>query len=130
MYLVHYSRQPDLSQVNPCYHGTGLRGAERKRKEAYPNLYHDRSYFGTTKYRKEVGLGNHKYSVEIDDNNICTDFTSVILAAKQKMNELQLIGQDALLTLVENCIKDDGYIGYQVGEVVALFEPIPVQKEN
>lgn len=126
--LYHWSSNPDLKVIDPKYHGTGLKGAELKRKEQYPQYYVDRAYYGTDKYEREVGLGSYKYTVKIDGSkiyNLAIDKKGFAKKSKDKYNGTFNI------TKMEKLIKNAGYWGIYNPDypVVAIFKPlIPIGK--
>src|SRR5512139_1352413 len=48
MDALHFSSKPDIAVLRPERHGTGVRGAERKRKEQHPDSYLNRVYLYET----------------------------------------------------------------------------------
>ncbi|QII84171.1 hypothetical protein G3T20_05315 [Bordetella hinzii] len=137
--LVHYSNQADLAQTDPSKHGTGYKGAERQRKEAYPDLYVDRTYFGIVgvekPYVRESGLGSHAYHTTMDSADLY-DFAGdpdglgaqAMAEAKQDPDTFHLFTRRQ--SIYERMVRDAGYKGYYVGNVAAVFEPVAVQKGN
>ena len=67
--LTHYSDKQAITELDPAFHGTGWPGSERRAKEAYPEHWVDRTYFGINVgkpkgYVREKGLGTETYEVE------------------------------------------------------------------
>ena len=122
MKLYHYSRSENLSTTGilPRYHGNGIRGAESERKKQ--ENWIDRSYYGTSDYDPENGLGNVAYSIDINENeiyNLSADKHNLRKKAST-YNELELL------------IKSEGYNFYRnesyYPEIVACFiSKLPVK---
>ena len=125
--IVHFSRQEGLQELDPAFHGTGLSGAESRRKENDPKNWVDRTYFAIEGggYRKEVGLGPHRYNAslapeQIYDFNADPDGLRPQALAAVRQNPFA----DAT-NVFERLIRDAGYAGYQtnrMGLVAAVFE--------
>lgn len=116
MKLTHYSNVGGLTVLDPAEHGTGLLGAEAKRKKAYPEIYLPRTYFGLPGYEKEQGLGDFKYVVNARKGslyNIEDDLGDLYPTPLQ----LEYAGfapfdKDAALCLFEKRIFAAGFEGY------------------
>ncbi len=129
--LVHYSYREGLSVLDPAKHGTGINGAESKRKRDYPEYWVDRTYFGVeggnNDYRKEPGLGPHEYRAGIALDrlyNFNADPDGLLARSVDSWGQRNV-------SLYEKQIKEAGYEGYytrntQLGDVVAKFSPTQV----
>lgn len=126
--LYHWSNQPNLKILDPKFHGTGIKGAEAKRKAQFPQYYVNRIYYGTGKYEKEVGLGSYRYSVVVDTNklyNLAKDKDDFAAKARDEWGNFNI-------SKAEKIIKNAGYLGVfnPDYDVVAIFQPlIPIKKE-
>src|SRR5213075_3433779 len=110
--MVHYSNEEGLKTLDPAKHGTGLLGAEAKRKRDYPELYQPRTYFGLKGYEKESGLGDKKYKAFIESKKLY-DFEKDPKDLYPTSEEVEKAGYApmdarAAVTLYENKIKDAG----------------------
>lgn len=134
---VHYSNFPDLKVLDPDFHGTGILGAEGKRKASYPELYVDRVYVGLEGYEKEQGLLDNVYALEIDDDilyNIVEDpdglRSEAQLEVRQGKTEYAPFDGNASFTLFEQKVKDAGYLGLLSPKqsMAALFYAVPTDQ--
>ncbi len=128
MELYHYSHKANLTEVNPSFHGTGIAGAEAKRKASLPEQYLDRAYFGTPSYRKEPGLGAHKYQVTEALKLYAkpSDFPDLQAMVTAEMERLGLVGNDAFITIAERTLHEQGFDGLLMGNVALTFRPVKV----
>lgn len=131
--LYHWSRKEGLTELDPAFQGTGIRGAEKKRRDAYPDLYVPRTYFGIAPgqkggYRKETGLGSNQYVVTIPQDrlyDIQSDPDNLMDLADKKVSP-SFRGQ--WLSALEGIVKEKGYAGYWIdsgggmGLTAAVFE--------
>jgi hypothetical protein len=127
MKLYHWSTQSDLKVIDPTFHGTGLRGAESKRKEQYPQYWIDRSYFGTNEYKPEMGLGPYKYVTNIDPKRLLNFSNPPENLAKRAYDDYGVYNP----TKLEKIAKKAGYIGAYnptVYPIVSLFIPVRVKR--
>ncbi|MFA7087582.1 MAG: hypothetical protein WC145_13015, partial [Aliarcobacter sp.] len=134
--LFHWGNQSGLTSLDPSKHGTGIRGAESKRRENDPKNYVPRIYFGMNEggYVKEPRLSNNKYeaSVKLDE---LYDFGSDPDGFKAKAYEKAgPYAHDDAITLAEKMISDAGYKGMWVNtrrdqnrSVAVLFTPTEVK---
>ena len=118
--LSHYSRAR-LTSIDPTYHGSGIKGAEAKRKAAEPETYVDRTYYGLPGYKKEVGLGPIKYTVDIP--------MADLYPLKADPDNLKRYATDPLtgklnINRYEQVVRNIGYDGYYVGKVAAVFKTL------
>jgi hypothetical protein len=124
--LQHWSTREGLTEIDPAKYGTGLKGAETKRKIADPANWINRSYYGIKDggYIPEAGLGTVRYNVDVPYRSLY-DFTGDPLrlfsgTQKSKGNPT---------SIYEKLIKERGYKGYYVnspakGNMAVLFEKI------
>ncbi len=68
----HYSRQPDLSVLDPKFQGTGATGAEKQRPQRPPRVY---LYQGGTEPEPQVAAGGFKYRAELPASIKLYDFS-------------------------------------------------------
>ena len=129
MNLVHYSNIEGLKVLDPKAHGTGLLGAEAKRKRDYPEVYIPRTYFGLKGYTPERGLGEVKYKVSVDIGDFY-DLARDPKSLAPSSAELEAAGfapldMSASLCIFERKIRDAGFEGYYVkgSKVVVKFTP-------
>lgn len=127
MKLTHYSNVEGLKVLDPKAHGSGLLGAEAKRKRDYPELYVNRIYFGLKGYVKE--LGDIRYTVSVDAESLY-DLARDPKRLAPSSAELEKAGfapfdLSASLCLFERKIRDAGFEGYLVkgSKVAVKFTP-------
>jgi hypothetical protein len=126
--LVHWSKTEGMTELDPIHHGKGIPGAESKRKKNDKGTWTDRTYYGLEHggYRKEPGLGVHRYTVREPLKNLY-DFAG---DPENFFEEAKAIkAQDPFVNEVnvyESLIKKAGYKGYwtnsNMGFVAAIFE--------
>ena len=110
--LTHWSSTQGLSELDPAMHGTGIAGAERKRKQSDPENWVDRTYYGLDGYTKEPGLGPHMYRTTIPKAklyDIGKDELGLNKKAQAERMENPFANQYSVL---ERLIRDAGYEGY------------------
>lgn len=127
--VTHYSKRPDLDTVDPKFYGTGGAGAEKKRREQWPEYWEDRSYFGLDDYKRESMLGSHRYDTEVDLNDyydISKDPDGIWDEVKAN-EDIPLMARE---TAYEQAIRKKGYKGYYNTErnVLASFEPVSTKR--
>jgi SPP1 gp7 family putative phage head morphogenesis protein len=118
----HYSYQPGLTETDPAFHGTGLKGAKRRRRLNDRANYQDRTYFGTSEYRPEPGLGPHAYEAVLEESRLYDYRRDPDRLA------VRLPGGGVDATRTERAIREAGYSGYRVGEVIAVFDKVKVRR--
>ena len=134
--LTHWSGKAGLQDLDPAKHGTGLKGAELKRRDRDPDSYVNRTYFGLNVgepggYVKESGLGQHKYTTSVEPSKLYD-----IGADPAGLYPKGDIGPYAdRLSMYEKAIRDAGYQGYwtahpSMGKVAAVFDKLPVEHAN
>lgn len=114
--LTHYSNHDKLEFLDPNFHGTGINGAERARKQGYPKIYQPRTYFGLPGYEKEPNLGPHKYEV-VENKKDYYDFQKDPDNLYPSPAEVEKSGyapmdRQAAVTIYEARIRNAGYKGY------------------
>lgn len=141
--LHHWSRQDGLTELDPQYHGTGIAGMEWVRKERYPELWIDRTYFGIAPgqpggYVKEYSLGPYEYTVDVPSTllyDVMGDPDNLkSLADWRVIDGGYMFGGDPVvyISAYEQVIAEHGYSGYWVktdhmGMTAVMFEnTIPV----
>ena len=122
--LHHWGHKKGLTEIDPAFHGKGLKGAETERKIADPKNWIDRSYYGVKDggYVPETGLGTVRYDIDIPYKSLY-DFNNDplrLLARTQTMK-----GDHT--SIYEKLIKEKGYKGYYVnspvkGNVAVLYD--------
>ena len=135
--FVHFSNKENLTQLDPRFYGTGIKGAEAKRLVGQDDI-RPRSYFYTDRpdVRPEQGLGSHKYQgVAEDIYPLHEDPAGYSAIAKQKAIDpyMMSMGREVIdtpthLNELERLIKQAGYKGYANDDVGLLFHPTDVQK--
>lgn len=118
--VIHWGRLPELPGLDPQFHGTGINGAERRRKLNDPQTYQDRTYFGMRGYRKEADLGPHKYTASFHPGDLYDWVSDPDGFGKKAANAANITD----LTLMEKMVVDAGYVGYynSTTKGMAIFE--------
>ena len=106
--VIHWGRLPELPGLDPQFHGTGINGAERRRKINDPANYVNRTYFGLRGYKKEPGLGPHKYTSSFDPGELYDIINDPDGLKAKVLNDVG--GIDT--TRLEKLLSDTGYTGY------------------
>lgn len=125
--LEHYSHQPDLEQIDPKFHGTGVKGEESKRKRNPDWVDRSYHYLAGTTPEANVGALPHKYLSQVPVNKVY-DYQK----DPDKLKQKSMWGSSLDRNLYEKNIKEAGYHGYinhgapGMGSVVALFHPVDV----
>jgi len=128
--LTHFTKQSEITEIDPQFHGTGIRGAEGKRKRSNPDTYQDRIYYGLNVgeeggYKPEPGLrGQAALESSVDPAKLY-DMRNDPDGLKDGMDR----GVE-FFNLYETAIKDAGYVGYYVDNVAAVFRTRPVEAVN
>lgn len=128
---IHYSNKENLTFLDPTKHGTGIRGAERKRQQAYPKEFNsDRIYLYMEGAKKEPGLGNVKYKVEVKNvYDMNKDPDGIKAIAKEMAQEKSgAIDTNLIATIFENIILKKGYGGYfsKKDKIIVYFKKIKI----
>lgn len=117
--LHHWSNTGGLTETDPEFMGTGVRGAERARMN--DEGFQKRTNFGTEGYREPaVQSGKFHYVVDVDPTryyDVATDPDGL----------WEKGFHDGGATGAENAVRDAGYSGYRVRHEVASFERVPVR---
>lgn len=134
--LTHFTKRKGLRNIDPEYHGQGIRGAERELKARYPDDYVDRSYWGIGVdeggYRKEAGLGFERYDTMIPEDqlyNATKDPDNLWANVRRTGNQ----EHDRLLFEREISKHYDAYYTEYAGKVdptVVTFRPLDVERTN
>jgi hypothetical protein len=132
----HRSATPNLAELDPSFYGKGQAGRELARKQAYPEIFPDRS-FATVKGGKVEGRftnSPYTYTGQVPAKAIY-DILDDPLNIKAKMLPLSDNDPAKLMTLMENEIKQQGFAGYRAGkhenptmrDALVLFNKTPVK---
>ena len=139
--LEHRSATGGLDTLDPASQGTGLKGAELKRRANYSE-YPDRSYATVAggQVEKQVGDLPYTYDLQVPKTKVL-DVTSpegeaLVERAKALASDQGYPPSgDALTTLIEKLARDEGYTGLRYSRArspyndsVALFEPTPMTR--
>lgn len=127
--LYHWGLTPDLSELDPNFWGKNasiLSRGERNRIGDAPG----RTYFGISPgeeggYRKELGLGEHKYQTEMPLSEFYHLDADPLGLRPSAMRDRE--------SVYEKSIRDAGYSGYwlnhpDLGMVAVSFKPTRVRK--
>ena len=135
--FVHYSKAPNISELDPNRYGTGIKGAEAGRLKNEPDI-RPRSYIYTKAggRQPEQGLGPYKYEgVAEDIYPLHDDPAGYSAIAREKAIDpymmqfgREMVDEKAHLNELERLIKGAGYRGYANDDVGLLFHPTPVIK--
>jgi hypothetical protein len=133
--LIHWSSVPGLTELDPARHGTGIKGAESKRKKNDPKNWVDRTYFGVEGggYSREPFLGSNQYRTSVLPGRLydfSADPDGLMARAKEEAQGNPFI---EVLSVYERLIRDARYDGYytdhpSMGTVAAVFYPTEVVK--
>lgn len=133
--LVHYSNHDALEFLDPSFHGSGIQGAERIRKQNYPKIYQPRTYFGLPGYKKEPNLGPHKYEI-VENKKDYYDFQKdpdnlYPSSAEVEKSGYAPMDRQAAVTIYEARIRNAGYKGYYNTSMkaAAKFERTPLKTQ-
>lgn len=128
---IHFSNKDDLRLLDASKHGEGIRGAERKRMVAYPELYNkDRVYFYVKDEfkRKEPGLGRYAYEATLKNlYDMSRDPEKLRREALEKSKDQNGgFAPDNLLaaTIFENLVLENGYDGYFNKGIIIYFSDV------
>jgi hypothetical protein len=137
--LRHWSVR-ELDEVDPAQYGTYAAGEEKKRRKRDPELWLNRSYWGTPEYVREPQLAQavNPHDVVVparflyDYHNDPDDFyTEAALILTQ--NGYAKFDEQARISIMEALIYRSGYIGYFSRNVLpgaaAIFYKLPVGRE-
>ena len=133
----HYGPQvEDIDVLDPSRYGTGLRGAEARRKERFSDEWVDRTYAYLPGQRgqsplPEPGLAGKPFTeFEVDlsryaDQRLWDDFQGRATAALQEEG-LAPVGE-LVASRTERMLKEAGYEGYYTDDgMLAKFTPTPI----
>ena len=123
--LTHWSHESGLESIEPEFFGTDIANAtERARVDAGAPR---RTFFGVPGYKRERGLGQHRYFVRISPSEVYDIIEDPLgLAQKHAGKDQQTIYRD-----IETDIQDLGYKGYwnKDASIVAIFDSVQVEGE-
>ncbi|MCK9326188.1 MAG: hypothetical protein M0P69_11920, partial [Bacteroidales bacterium] len=134
--LFHWGKDSGLTTLDPKHHGSGISGAERKRRDNNSLAYVSRIYYGVNGggYVKEPRLSNNKYETSVKLEELY-DFTSDPEGFLEKGYEKAgPYAHDDAITYAERLISEAGYNGLWVNTrrdqnrvVAILFTPTEVK---
>lgn len=152
--LIHFSRHPDLKEIDPAFQFSGQAGQERKRIKSSREFlhYHDPNFnpinyihtYSADKNEEAEGMFNNmpRYHIKVPANSIydlSEDKDNIFEDVKNKNLNLYAPNEHALNhpDLVHAAIKSRGYNGWKVSnhsdplfsKSVMLYHSVPV-KEN
>jgi len=137
--MLHYSKQAGLTETDPSFYGTGIKGEEAARL-GLPGAISPRTYFyAGQNMEPEVGLGPHKYRA-MGENlyDLAADPLQLQMLARETTRipmtatSNKGLAQPAEATnALERLIRDYGYAGYLSPRLakpsVVMFGKTPVQ---
>lgn len=133
--LWHYGKVPNVSELDPAMSGTGIAGQDIKRRDADPDNWVNRTYYGIAigqpgGYKREPGLGVNLYRVEIPTEQM---YDMAADPDGLRPARAELSGWDNQTSVFERRIKEAGYKGYwvnsqQLGLTAAVFEKMPARQ--
>ncbi len=116
--LRHWSNQPNLTETDPAFFGTGKAGAERARIND-PN-FAPRTYFGMEGYKEPAIQGQrYQYSAQVDPSKYYD-------IAQDPQGFWQKGYGEGGPTGAEKAVRDAGFAGYHHNGVLASFDKVPV----
>lgn len=133
--LWHFGKVPDLGELDPAMSGTGIAGADIRRRDSDPDNWVNRTYYGIALgqpggYRRETGLGQNLYRVDVPFEKLY-DMARDPDGLRPQRSELS--GWDNAASVFERRVKEAGYLGFwannaQLGLAAAVFEKMPVKQ--
>jgi len=137
--MLHYSKQAGLTETDPSFYGTGIKGEEAARL-GLPGAISPRTYFyADQNMEPEAGLGPHKYRA-MGENlyDLAADPLQLQMLARETTRipmtstSNKGLAQPAEATnALERLIRDYGYAGYLSPRLakpsVVMFGKTPVQ---
>jgi hypothetical protein len=137
--MLHYSKQAGLTETDPSFYGTGIKGEETARL-GLPGAISPRTYFyAGQNMEPEAGLGPHKYRA-MGENlyDLAADPLQLQMLARETTRipmtatSNKGLAQPAEATnALERLIRDYGYAGYLSPRLtkpsVVMFGKTPVQ---
>jgi len=133
--LTHRSNTDQLTETDPEFFGAAAAGDETARRDAHPDAWVPRTYFGIGEgteggYVSEFGDSSPLYHASVPADRLY-DWNSdpekfLEKARKQSPLSNNMVDEAKATTLAEKMIRDAGYMGYwsraKQGAVAALFE--------
>lgn len=143
MPVFHYSKQPNLTELDPRFYGSkeGIKGQEARRLKDAQDI-RNRSYFyvdvGENTMKPEQGLGPFKYQgVANDIYDLANDPAGYGAIAKIKALDpymasmgREVIDPEIHANELERAIKAAGYGGYSNDKVGLTWNPLPVTRSE
>jgi len=136
--FTHYSKVPDLTELDPNKFGTGFPSEELRRSQSFANEFQPRINVYTTQPQIEKNIIDlpYKYTGKVEGNLLkygTTEFDNILNEAKAKIAnpETGFTGTPgAIITKFEKMAKDSGYVGIEYPEQgTILFNPTKVEKQ-
>lgn len=143
----HYGPGARADVLDPSFHGTGYRGAERRRKAAFPDDWVDRTYFYTgdrrfapePPFRSSVDRPGQYVDVELPADKYVNkeQFQEFVDQAREQLAEGRYnpyTGKvhptpavpDLLFNRTERLLKEAGFEGYYDDGILVKFTPTVV----
>ncbi len=124
--LTHWSKEKNLTFTDPEKYGTGYAGAERKNRDAFPELWIPKTFTGYGKYEAEPGLGPYRYQIKVPGNRLYDAWEDPLnlYPSAEETRKMGYYTKAAQGLIHEQRIKEAGFRGYVSTpyNVVALFE--------
>ena len=155
---VHYSDNPNLTELDPKFHGQNMHNEANgqpmnrpdiHRKMAYPDYWHDETYLGrddSPEFREKgaerFGARSTKYTAKIDSSTIydmikdpdhVKDSARAELeaASKEKYGVKMPPSQQEVDAYAIHKLKDMGYSGRtDIHGLLAMWDKVPVEKDS
>jgi predicted RNA binding protein YcfA (HicA-like mRNA interferase family) len=124
--LVHYSSHPNLTEVNPKFHGKGADSSTKGRDTWHPHSFYYKA--GTEPETVVTGRAPHKYTTSID-----TKERPIYDIGKDKEGH---VAKSPNMEAVHEKLKEKGYHGFHnskhdsLSNVIAMYHPLKVQAEK
>jgi hypothetical protein len=137
--MLHYSKQAGLTETDPSFYGTGIKGEEAARLGLHGAISPRTYFYAGQNMEPEVGLGPHKYRA-MGENlyDLAADPLQLQMLARETTRipmtstSNKGLAQPAEATnALERLIRDYGYAGYLSPRLakpsVVMFGKTPVQ---
>lgn len=131
----HWSKTPDLTELNPEHFNENGISPEAKRLAQFPEQSAKATFLGTDKYKeREVQGRPHKYTAKLDPSryyDIEKDSKGLIEKAQQAAEKNGHYGTAAVMSYLDKEVRDAGYAGHiDPSGVIRSFERVPVTKHS